>query len=151
MSFFERFKPKKSEVIKEVEGPIRGQRDYSLDNARKELNQDLKTQRIISLKDKLEPGEEINIVASAQIPEDSKIIDNNIMTLMGEIEQIHQKIKQLEDSIVETENMEALGERPVITADRYRELIKSLEIEIRKKEDLIEEEKDKLKDSFSVN
>jgi hypothetical protein len=153
MKFFERFKLKSKE-IKTKNELIEGEREYSLDDARLELNKELKTKEIITGEDPLEPNEEeyqkIKTVSELRMS-DAQILKDNIRLLMTEIAANNRKIKQLEDSKKETERAEASGDRPVIPANRYKEMIISLEKINDEKELLIKAEEEKIRDLYNQN
>jgi len=153
MRFFERFKPRHENIEKGE--AAEGVREYSLDDARRELNQDLKTKEIISGENPLEPtseeAEHIRQVTNLLKPDEVEIIRNNMDLIMQEIDENNKKIKQLEDSIRDTEEMEAAGDKAVISADSYRKIIASLQKLNTEKEALIREEESKIVNLPSLN
>lgn len=152
---FEKFVPKSKE-IKEGNNndEFQGEREYSLDDAREELNKDLKIQEIISGDNPLEPNEEertaIEDISRIAV-ENSEIARNNIRLLMTEIDANNKKIKQLMESIAETEKMESSGEKAAIPVSSYQKMIESLEKLNDEKEAQIKTEEEKLSESYNLN
>lgn len=152
MKFFERFNADESKMEPGNQEAFGS--DYSLDDSRKKLNRKLKTREIITGEDVLEPNEK-ELEAIKKVSElrmqDAETIKNNIRLLMTEIDANNRKIKQLEESIRTTEQMEAVGDRRVISTSRYKEMIKSLEKLNDEKESAIKKEEQDIVNLYNQN
>lgn len=165
MKFFERFKPNSSkiehdektteEAIDNLKSLAGYKKEESLDDLIPELNQSLKTKKIISGENPLQPDErdrediENLLVRNT---EDFQVISDNIDLIKKEIEHNDEKIKQLNLSISKTEEESSSGNNTVATSiETLKRMKNSLEKINEQKKNEIEEYQSKMTNFYNLN